>query len=99
TLEQAYERLPEVLADLLERAVEEIGRGLVDLTDCGPEVVPGLDEIVALALEELQSLALLSVLLHREHVHGPDALERVDDLGQLPLQHLRVAVDAGRLVQ
>src|SRR5690606_30962443 len=72
---------------------------LVDLADRGAQIVARLHEVVALSGQEGQPLALLGVLLHGEHVDRSDALERLDDLGELLAQALRLALDVRRLLE
>src|SRR5690606_23540809 len=98
-LEQAEEGLAEVLADVVEGAREQIRRGLVDLADGRPEVVARLDQIVPLSGEEVETLALLGVLLDGQHVDRSDALERAYALDQLLLQPSGLALHVAPLLQ
>ena len=67
TFEETEEGVAEVLANLIEGALEEIGGCSVDLPDGGPQVVACLHQVVPLLRQESQPLALFFMLLHREH--------------------------------
>src|SRR5690606_32255268 len=59
----------------------------------GLEVVAGADEVVALGDEELESLALLLVLLDGEHVDGPEPFDVGGHGAELGAELLGVAFD------
>src|SRR5688500_19449950 len=96
-LEEAHECLPEVLANGLEGADEEIRRRLVDLADRRAQVVPRLHEIVPLLGEEVELRLLLTVLLDGEHGHRSERVQRLHQLLELLLEHLGIALDRYRL--
>jgi hypothetical protein len=83
SLEEALKGQTEIVSHCAERLGEETGCGLVDLPDRLPQVVPSLHEVLSLLGEEVESGALLLVLLNCEHIHRTDPLDRLDDLAQL----------------
>src|SRR5690606_17341594 len=97
-LEQRLEGPAEVRADLLERLHEELPRGAVDLTDRCLEVVASPDQVVALRREELEPLALLLVLLHREHVDRAETVEIGGDGLELCAERIGLTLDGLRLL-
>ena len=70
--EERQEDLAEVLAHLRERLQEERLRGGVDLADRLVQGILRAHEVGALRGEIVEALHFLVVLLHGEHVHGPD---------------------------
>ncbi len=98
-LEEPQEGRPKVGADLVEGSRKEVRRRLVDLADRRAEVVAGPGEIGPLRRQELEALALLGVLLHREHVHGPEPFESSHQVVQLRLQLLRLSLHRAGLVE
>src|SRR5258708_37623089 len=73
--EERNEDLPEVLTHLVERRVEELARGRVDLPDRLLEGQLGIGEIGSLCGEEVEALQRFVVLLDRQYVHWPERLD------------------------
>ena len=67
--EELGERQAEVFVDARERLVELRPRDLVDLLDGRLRVLDGVEQVLALRLQELVPLGDLGVLLERHHVH------------------------------
>jgi hypothetical protein len=80
----------EVLAHLLKGLIEQLGGRLVDLANGGTQVISSLNQVVSLFVEEVEPLALLGMLLNRQHVDRANLLDRDHDLAQLGLQLLVV---------
>ncbi|OQA30655.1 MAG: hypothetical protein BWY57_02714 [Betaproteobacteria bacterium ADurb.Bin341] len=74
----------------LESLVEEFAGRFVELGDGRFKLLLGLSQVLALALEELQSLRLLLVFLQRSHVDRAHPLQLVAHLGHFDVQGVRV---------